>query len=508
MLISLLKKLVFSTINSERIYLYLLIFSLSVLFISGSTTSVRLLISLIAALIYFYHCYKGRGQSANVFIDIVAYSFGFYFLLQSPIFSQVSSNNWMGLSENFYFLVKAIIIVVLVILQFGLKKNGKPRYRPFVPVFLLFIFYADVLIINKVNLGIFKTATEYYSIWEALISLYLVQLVINNNQKITHQLKSNYLLLLFVAGHAANYFAAGFSKFSLNGGALSWLDNPTFVTLKRADLWGLTVPGWLLENKSFLLFEPIGNFLVYSAQLASLLIFIIPQFMAPLTLFFDVFHIGVGTLAGVWFYKWILVNLIIFWKRRDFVFSVLSLRILEKVSLTLLIPLFFYIASVPHLGWYEYYQGSLIYAYGVKPDNTRDRLGHQFFGSAAFTILDKQTYSLFDSGFTRQMAGLDNKELKRSKECNRLVSSYDKFHPYRKNVEEISKRVLEDRSTFSSTMYALQPYHLLIPSQYNNDHFNNNIYNAIEYELMHICLEKDYSVNKIDHVDTYKVLKR
>ena len=36
-------------------------------------------------------------------------------------------------------------------------------------------------------------------------------------------------------------------------------------------------------------------------------------------------------------------------------------------------------------------QGSLIYAYGIDEVGNEKRLHHQFFGSAAFTILDKNT---------------------------------------------------------------------------------------------------------------------
>lgn len=464
---------------------------LSMIFCISMSHYVALVICV--ATILFYICCSSRVDAPPRYVYWISLSFLFYFALQSPLFA--TSNSTL---EAAYFSLKLASLVALFVLKYKF-----PRYHSAIPIIILSVFYFDSLFIDRTNLGIAKTLTEYFSIWESLVALIVTSCFLQIFYHRSHRREiQTTLILLFVVAHFANYFSAGFTKALLNGGVFSWLENPTFVTLKRATLWGLNVlPATLLENPFVPLFEKIGNMTVLGGQLASILIVAFPWLVAPLTLFYDFFHIGVGALAGVWFYKWIFVNVIIYCRRKDIVAGIRLLNWRKRLALTLVVPFFYLISSVPHLGWYEVYQGSLIYAYGVNKDGSKDRLHPQYFGSAAFSILAKNTHNAFQESYPQQMGSQDIAELQASRGCNRKRITSPNLMWSRNNLTKITERVLdEDRSDFSKLMHQIQPFHLLIPSRtFNNSVFYGD-YHAIEFRNMHVCIDQAYDI-KIHEMD-------
>lgn len=444
--------------------------------------------------------YVKRLDAPPSYVYLISYSFLLYFALQSPILPVTYKA-----FEIAYFIGKIAFFVGLFCIY-----RVFPRYRLVIPILILLAFYIDSVFIHKINLGIAKSLTEYFSIWESLVALlstyYLLSFIYQGQQR--HEIIS-YLLLLFFVAHIANYFAAGFAKTMLDGGVFSWLENPTFSTLKRATLWGLNVlPSEVLESPLIPVVEYIGNIIVLTGQLASLLVIALPQLVGPITLFYDFFHLGVAALAGVWFYKWIFVNIIIYIYRKDIVAAIHHLTLSKKLALTLVIPLFYVISSVPHLGWYENYQGSLIYAYGVKENGERDRLHPQYFGSAGFSILDKNTHYAFKSSYPRQMASQAIAKLEKSRECNltRILSPDSSRHL--NDLTEITKRVLDkDRSYFSKLMIRIQPFHILIPSTTFNNSILHGDYTAIEFHNIHVCLDEEYAIKIHETDDILRILR-
>ncbi|MCY1218789.1 hypothetical protein D9M72_307410 [compost metagenome] len=485
--------------ESKYFWIVIGLFTVSIASISNATPVGRLMLA--AALIggALLSAARNRPFHAEPFLTAISCSFGFYFVLESPIFPASDAS-----AEILYFAGKAAAVIVL-----GLGYRFIRSLRSTIPLVIITLFYIDSIFVNRINLGISKSATEYFSIWECLLALYAATIIgqlIVGRKYVASEFRK-YLLACLLVGHIANYFAAGLSKALLNGGVFSWLGNATLSTLKRADMWGVTVPASLLKSETFLSLEPIGNAAVFFGQLASSLVVVFPWLIGPITLFYDAFHIGVGISAGVWFYKWIFVNLVIYWYRKEIAAAILSLTWPKRLALTALIPAFFFISSVPHLGWYEYRQGALIFAYGINADGTQERLHHQFFGSASFSILDKNTHYVFDRGLPRQMAGTDYREFLKSTTCERGWVESSNVQLHRQRLTELTRRLLSERSKISGLLMAIQPYHILIPpAQANGLNFVKR-YEAIRFDLVHVCLDSKYKVISKEVVDSFEVTR-
>ena len=464
--------------------LYLLFLDL----LSDSRPQSRVLFVFLLTTISMLMTYKRITGPSLRLLYFVSLSFGIYFILQSPIFS--TSYFYY---EILYFSIKLLIIIFIII---AIAKG----YHTTIALALLTLFYSDfVYVIKPLTQNVTKSSTEYLSIWESVAALYGCIIFLQLYSWIL-KIKLNWskfnqtLIILFLVGHLANYFGAFYPKFLLDGGFFSWLQNETFASLRRADLFGLNVWASLLENDFIHLLEPIGNHLTFWSQFASTFVILMPILIAPLTIFYDFFHIGVGLVAGPWFYKWIFVNLLIL-ANCSYIIKILKnfswLKILIAQSL---VPLIFFIGSITPLGWYEYRQGALIYAYGVDKNGNTERLHPQFFGPHAFAILQKRTHYAFPSGLPMQMGGRSFSELQASKTCSRREIKSPSLNYHKKLLKSVTEKVLEDRSLFSRIMIHLQPYHILIPSdEFVNYSFKKN-YNAIRFDLVHVCLDDDYKI--------------
>jgi hypothetical protein len=477
--------------------LYLLFLDL----LSDSRPQSRVLFVFLLTIISMLMTYRRITGPSLKLLYFVSLSFGFYFILQSPIFS--TSYFYF---EVLYFSIKLLIIIFIII---AIRKG----YLTTIALVLLTLFYSDfVYVIKPLTQNVTKSSTEYLSIWESVVALYACIIFLQLYSLIL-KIRLNYsnfnqtLIILFLAGHLANYFGGFYPKIILDGGFFSWLQNETFASLRRADLFGLNVWTSLLEYDLIHLLEPIGNHLTFWSQFASTFVILMPILIAPLTIFYDFFHIGVGLLAGPWFYKWIFVNLLIL-ANCSYIIKILKnfswLKILIAQSL---VPLIFFIGSITPLGWYEYRQGALIYAYGVDKNGNTERLHPQFFGPHAFAILQKRTHYAFPSGLPMQMGGRSFSELEASRTCSRREIKSPSLNYHKKLLRSVTQNILEERSSFSKVMMHLQPYHIIIPSdKFVNYSFNKN-YKAIRYDLVHICINENYEI--IEHYirDTLTVKK-
>ena len=87
-------------------------------------------------------------------------------------------------------------------------------------------------------------------------------------------------------------------KVKLDGGPFSWFMNDTIASLKRAELWELPMEAY----SNFIIDLPysrnsIPRQLFCIHRTATLLILpFLPITLAPLTIFYDIFHVAVGLL--------------------------------------------------------------------------------------------------------------------------------------------------------------------------------------------------------------------
>ncbi|MGY8635721.1 hypothetical protein RAD15_24940 [Bradyrhizobium sp. 14AA] len=160
------------------------------------------------------------------------------------------------------------------------------------------------------------------------------------------------LLMLYIAAHMGNYFHSAMAKILLDGGPFSWVSgNQTYFLASNATALG-TAPLHLSPN-ALAVWETLNipvNVLTLTTQLAALAAPLIPAVIVPLTMIFDVWHLGVFVFSGIFFWKWMLLNvaIIVAWAGRT---EHVDRRMrLLACALTALSPYFF---GIIELGWYD-----------------------------------------------------------------------------------------------------------------------------------------------------------
>jgi hypothetical protein len=121
-----------------------------------------------------------------------------------------------------------------------------------------------------------------------------------------------------IGAHLGSYFHSGVAKLQLDGGALSWiLDNQTqqgvLIALERGTQPFAAAPRLIQPLYDLINLDPVpANALVVILQLAAIAAMLHRRLLMALTLVYDAFHIGVYVIYGLMFWKWILLNLVIF----------------------------------------------------------------------------------------------------------------------------------------------------------------------------------------------------
>ncbi|MGC2199939.1 MAG: hypothetical protein WA633_07290 [Stellaceae bacterium] len=123
-----------------------------------------------------------------------------------------------------------------------------------------------------------------------------------------------YTLLICLAIHFSNYFYSAVAKWTLDGPIGSWvIANPTHLLVANARELGtsglLAMPDRgdnLLAQLAKL--DTVNNVITIATQLGSVVALCVPAGAPFLALIYDVWHLGVGFLAGIFFWKWMTAN--------------------------------------------------------------------------------------------------------------------------------------------------------------------------------------------------------
>lgn len=199
--------------------------------------------------------------------------------------------------------------------------------------------------------------------------------------------------LLFVAAvgvHFANYFYSGFTKVDLAGGPLLWvMENPTEVLTFNSWLSGF-LPIGHLEGMSLAVADsagqlrPLINISILLAQLGSVIFILRRRSMILITLFYDLTHVAIFLLSGIFFWKWIILNLgLVAAMRRLPRWVETPIPMILGVASVLLAPNFFHIAR---LGWYDTPALTRSEIYAVTKDGKEVRVPSNFFGTISITL--------------------------------------------------------------------------------------------------------------------------
>ncbi len=169
-------------------------------------------------------------------------------------------------------------------------------------------------------------------------------------------------IMILAAVHLSNYFYSGIGKLFLqNGNIFTWvLENKTyFLAIHATDIGFITIPtilsgiGINLDITNYIVFLNVPiNILVLAGQILSVICLLSMKKAAKLTAFFDLMHVGIFLLSGIFFWKWIALN-------AAFIFSFTQLSRRKNVNfssrlygcaLVIAAPLMFHVVK---LAWYD-----------------------------------------------------------------------------------------------------------------------------------------------------------
>ncbi len=221
----------------------------------------------------------------------------------------------------------------------------------------------------------------------------------------------DFLLLALTACHFANYFFSGMRKVLLDGGPLSWLlENQTSYTLLANLLTGhvpFVPPDWALPTFLHVAHTPAANIIlntfVLGTQLAAIFAIWRIWTMRVTCLVYDVQHIGIWLVTGIFFWKWIILNSALAYALRFIDEKFLTWwRGIALAGYLLAANLFF---SVAWLGWYE--TGSFTWSriLAITEDGKAYRVPTNYFGGASGRFYQGDYNWLSAPGFATRTVG-------------------------------------------------------------------------------------------------------
>ncbi len=250
-------------------------------------------------------------------------------------------------------------------------------------------------------LGIPISVTDYMPVLEfgfmlttGSIILYLGQKCFNlwqkkHNDNALHPL--DIVMLTAIAAHFSNYFYSGVQKISISHSLWEWATQNDTYNLTLASLENGSSPITYLNDSAIssildilVSYNTFLNSSILLLQLISIVVISKIRWAAITTLLYDVTHLVIFIVSGIFFYKWIILNLLI-----TISLTRLSAFLLPKeikawlIGVVIFSPLIFFVAF---LGWYDTPSFNDEYIEAVAFDGKSYRVPSNYFLSASITF--------------------------------------------------------------------------------------------------------------------------
>ena len=326
---------------------------------SVGTFPTILTIATVVSFVLSWLRYPDSSRSFKVLLRGVSLTLGLYIMMN---WSSYAVPNHL-LSNEEYLAFKFFRWVAIV---FALLSIWRPSFA-ILP--LLYTVYSKHLTAAVGQHQI--SPTDYLPLVEIGVFLFLSVVITGVTKKIAHekiQLEVAHesrgqlaffdvITLTAVGVHFGNYFWSAIAKAILDGNPFTWvLENKTYyLTLVALEKGVLPVSQWPLLVEILYEFSVSGvvvlNFIIFLAQLYSVLAITNIRQTIILTIFYDVTHVAIFLLSGIFFWKWILLNLVIVAS-----LSFLRERVIPtglKIYCALVVLLGNSIFFTTYLGWYD-----------------------------------------------------------------------------------------------------------------------------------------------------------
>ena len=284
--------------------------------------------------------------------------------------------------------------------------------------------------------------------------------------------------LCAVAVHMSNYFYSGVKKWLLGDTPLSWaFENKTSYLLLTADEMGF-LPLRAISNLSEISFLVIDsgnvflNLLLYGGQLAAVLAVVRVRWLIFITAFYDITHIVIFLVTGIFFYKWIILNFAIIAGLVAIRHKVIPTTLkFQLVTTVVLAPAVFWVAN---LGWWDSRALNHERFFAKLADGSEIEVPTNYWGSLSINYAQMRvTRGKAEGFFPTGTAGVffDQKIMERVNRCDYQFNS-DRSARVLKNLVEAPnsrvtqnirlhhKYVLEQVDGAGQTAYDFYPHHI------------------------------------------------
>jgi len=318
--------------------------------------------------------------------------FAFYLLFTSlPINRDELTNTQFIESFIYHFLGPVIGVIAYKRFAFALP-------------LVLAVRWQKTLVSEVLSIGI--TPTDYMPLIEMGILLVLgslIYFILSEKYALLGTQKENtsdpkplvLLMLTAVTIHLSNYFWSGMQKILIGEYWNQWLfENPTYyLTLAAMEVGALplTILGEnitnTLINYQIVLNVPL-NILIFVLQLGSIVALIKIRWAMLVTAMYDVTHIVIFLVSGIFFYKWIWLNILI-------VFALNKIKNIELdissifwlIIVIILAPVIFYVAF---LGWFDTPSFNDEYVLAITEDGNQYRAPSNYFLAGSVTAAQQR----------------------------------------------------------------------------------------------------------------------
>jgi hypothetical protein len=256
--------------------------------------------------------------------------------------------------------------------------------------------------------------TEFVAVVEVCVFVLLASAVLPLARKIPflsrvdepfsssdHQSAMTKMTLLAICVHLSNYFYSGLAKALLGNNIFSWLlTNHTenmilahneFGELPISLISGVPEFAFSILQSAVLLF----NAATFFGQLFAVIAPIRIRWIVLITLFYDAMHIGIFLASGIFFYKWIMLNVAIVSALRylrsddtDRMFKVMAM------SMVLAAPLLF---NVANLAWFDIKSMNHERIYAILDDGSEVEVPSNYWGTFSIHYAQQRRLTEFSS---------------------------------------------------------------------------------------------------------------
>lgn len=314
-------------------------------------------------------------------------------------------------------------ILAYISLGFGILTIWRPAFALNTFIFWFLLTQNSFVILDFVA----RSDTDWASIAEfgiILSSLIIILNIFEKNKLVTYQGEKPFrhflylrsetgpsmhgfmpvevLFFFLLALHFSNYFWSGMDKlFALPGPTGMWaIANPLYVYVPYMHIYDripAMVPEGLEDFYYNIIKEHTPFFLITSAviQISAICVIFHRRIMTYLSFCYDAFHSFVFLMAGILFYKWMLLNIGI-----AYVFHKERRRIPWTIRLIFIficiVPFFAGHLKLYRLAWYDTFQFNKYSIYAIMKDGREVAVPSNFFLNQSMTFSSIGLVNTFD----------------------------------------------------------------------------------------------------------------